>query len=435
MSSSKPLSDIPINVVSNSPGRKLHWQRRGLQITTLLLAYLIPISGLFRIDPIAGAFIILDRQIWWSDFFLVFGVWLSIAAGLVMLYSFVGTAFCGWSCPQNTLSEWANLVTRKLLGKRAEVQLNGGKMAVGNKRNTWVNWVVLALLIFAASMVLGLLPLFYFYPPAVVWDFVTFQTNDSLAASLHYIYFIIVILFVIDIGFIRHFWCRFMCIYKVWQHGFKTKHTLHIAYDDTRSDLCAKCNYCTTACFIDLDPRKTEIYDTCINCGECITACNTLQAKNGQPGLLRFEVGDQVASKKALIKIPLSSLSSRITWTVPFMALGLSMFAWGLVSYEHYHLAAYRADIAHGAEIRDYRISVSNKLYKNASAQISVQGLPDGGFTLSDSEIQFTSANRIDVKLHIHADMPPGIHSFIVNVSTTDGWQDSYRVQHFVGRG
>ena len=435
MSSSNPLSDIPINVVSNSSGKKLHWQRRGLQIATLLLAYLIPISGLFRIDPIADAFVILERQIWWSDFFLVFGLWLSMASGLVMLYSFVGTAFCGWSCPQNTLSEWANLITRKLLGKRAEVQLNGGKMAVGSKRNTWVNWTVISLLIFAASMVLGLLPLLYFYPPAVMWDFVSFQANDSLASSLHYIYFIIVILFVIDIGFIRHFWCRFMCIYKVWQHGFKTKHTLHIAYDDTRADLCAKCNYCTTACFIDLDPRKTEIYDTCINCGECITACNTLQAKNGQPGLLRFEVGDQAASKRALIKIPLSSLSSRITWTVPFVALGLIMFGWGLVSYEHYHLAAYRADISHGTEIRDYRISVSNKLYQNATAQISVQGLPEGGFTLSNREIQFTGANRIDVKLHIHADMPPGLHSFIVNVTTADGWQDSYRVQHFVGRG
>jgi len=434
MSSSNPLSDISIATVSASPGRKLHWQRRALQMSTLLLLYLIPISGLFRIDPIAGAFVIIDRQIWWSDFFLVFGVWLSIASGLVMLYSIVGTAFCAWSCPQNTLSEWANLITHKLLGKRAEIQLNGGKMAVGSRRDSWLNWSILALLILSASLVLGLLPLLYFYPPAVVWDFLSLQPNESLAASLHYIYFIIVILVVINIGFIRHFWCRFMCIYKVWQHGFKTKHTLHIAYDNNRSDVCEKCNYCVSACFIDLDPRKTDIYDTCINCGECITACNILQAKNGQQGLLRFEVGNQKASKRALINIPLSSLSSRITWAIPFMALGITMFVWGLVSYEPYHLAAYRADITHGAEIKDYRISVSNKLYQNATAYLTVQGLPEGGFTLSKDQIQFTSANRIDVNLHINADMPPGIHRFIINVETEDGWQDSYRIQHFVGR-
>ncbi len=434
MSSSNPLSEVSINVVPNSSGRKLHWQRRALQISTLLIAYLIPISGLFRIDPIAGAFVVLDRQIWWSDFFIVFGVWLSFATGLVMLYSFVGTAFCGWSCPQNTLSEWANLITRKLLGKRAEIQLNGGKMAVGSKRNSWLNWSILALLIVSASLVLGLLPLFYFYPPGVVWDFISFRSNESLAASLHYIYFIIVILLVINIGFIRHFWCRFMCIYKVWQHGFKTKHTLHIAYDENRADICDKCNYCVTSCFIDLDPRKTEIYDSCINCGECITACNTLQAKNGQPGLLRFNVGKQKASKHTLLKIPLSSLSSRITWTLPFVVLGLIMFVWGLVSYERYHLAVYRADIVHGAKIEDYRISVSNKLYQDATAQLSVQGLPEGGFTLSEKEIRFTTATRIDVNLHIDADMPPGLHRFIVNVETKDGWKDSYRVQHFVGR-
>ena len=97
------LSKIPVAVVALKADTRLHWQRRMVQIATLLLAVLIPITGLFRIDPVAGAFTILDRQVWWADFFLVFGFWIMLAALMVTVYSFVGTAFCGWSCPQNTL--------------------------------------------------------------------------------------------------------------------------------------------------------------------------------------------------------------------------------------------------------------------------------------------------------------------------------------------
>ncbi|MCI0507388.1 MAG: 4Fe-4S binding protein, partial [Gammaproteobacteria bacterium] len=243
MRSNDSLSGIPITTETPKTSMRLHWQRRMLQFFTIAVAILIPAAGLFRIDPVAGAFVVLDRQIWWSDFFLVFGFWLVIASGLVLLYSTVGTAFCGWSCPQNSLSEWANYLTQKLLGKRAEVSLTGEKMKVGANKNTWTNWLILGISFLAAAMFFALIPLFYFYPPAVIWSFATFQQDARLAESLHFIYFVFVAVIFLDIAFIRHFWCRFMCIYKVWQHGFKTQHTLHIAYDSSRSTICEKCNY------------------------------------------------------------------------------------------------------------------------------------------------------------------------------------------------
>lgn len=408
-----------------------------MQLATLVIALAIPISGLFRIDPIAGAFIVLDRQIWWSDFFLVFGFWILLAAGLVTLYSTVGTAFCGWSCPQNTLSEWANLLTRKLLGKRAEVELNGAKMQVAAAKNKVAHWVLLGAILFATSGLVALIPLFYFYTPDVVWSFVTFAEDERLAASLHYIYFIFVLLIFVDIAFIRHFWCRFMCVYKVWQHGFKTKQTLHIAYDATRSDECAKCNYCVTACFIDLDPRRTDIYDSCINCGECITACNTLHAKKGVPGLLKFELGARQSESKlmALFRSAIGSLNTRMRWTMPFAVIGLAMFVWGLWSYEQFHLAVYQADANHGAQISDYRVAVSNKLYRTAQAEVTVEGLNEDQYTLSQSRAEFATAGRIDLNLHIEQTLPPGIHRVLVRVRADGGWEDAFRVQHFVAKG
>ena len=434
MSRQNSLGSIPVSVEPPKSSLKLHWQRRAFQWIFIAVLVLIPVTGLLRIDPVAGAFVVLDRQIWWSDFFVVFGLWVLIASSLVLVYSAIGTAFCGWACPQNTLSEWANQMTQRFLGKRAEIELDGAKMQIAARKDKWFNWLVLSGLILAVSMVFALIPLLYFYPPDVIWSFITFQDDQRLAASLHYIYFIFVLITFIDVAFIRHFWCRFMCIYKVWQHGFKTKQTLHIHYDESRADDCVKCNYCVKACFIGIDPRKTNEYDTCINCGECITACNNLHARKNRPGLLAFKIGDQTATKFAMLSMRLSSLSTRVHWTLPFAGLGLAMFIWGVMSYDPYHLAVYRADTLHGAEIRDYRVAVSNKIYGDAKLNVTIEGLNPDQYRLSKHIVQFEQAGRIDLQLHINAQLPKGIHAFLVHVESADGWKDSYRVQHFVGQ-
>lgn len=434
MSSMHSISKIPVKVEQpRQASRKLHWQRRALQFGTLLVAILIPATGLFRIDPVAGAFVILDRQVWWSDFSLVFGSWLLLASGLVIMYSALGTSFCGWSCPQNTLAEWANYLTRKLLGKRAEIGLHGEKMQVASKKNKWAHWLLLGMILMATSMVIALIPLFYFYELETIWSFITFREDARLAGSIHYIYTIFVLVIFVDVSFIRHFWCRFMCVYKVWQHGFKTKQTLHIVYDQSRSEECAKCNYCMTACFIELDPRKTDIYDTCINCGECVTACDNLHAKKGQSGLLRFELGERKNKRRPFFRVNLGSLSTRMKWTMPFGLLGLVMFSSGVINYDRYHLAVYRADVTQSYGIQEYRIRVSNKLYKPASVSISIEGLEADQYQLQNPQAVFETVGVIDLSLRVEG-LPAGLHSLLVKVDSGDGWQDAYRVQHFVER-
>lgn len=437
MSSNSTLGKIPVTVVGTKPGNGLHWKRRAFQWATILVAILIPVSGLFRVDPIAGAFVILDRQIWWSDFFLVFGFWVIFASSLVMLYSTVGTAFCGWSCPQNSIAEWANHMTTRFLGKRAQVSLEGEKMKVASSKNRWLNWFALGLALLLPAMLFALIPLFYFYPPDVIWSFITFRDDERLAASLHYIYLIFVLVFFVDAAFLRHFWCRFMCVYKIWQHGFKTRQTLHISYDKDRSAECEKCNYCVTSCFIDLDPRQTEIYDTCINCGECITACDTLQARKNQAGLLRFKLGqsEKTQQNTKRRRISLGGLSERMRWTIPFTLMGVFMVVWGLLMYEQYHLAVYRADLAKAERIQDYRVAVSNKLYEHGQLSITVEGLPEGSYVLSSHEVNFDGVGRIDLNLHIKPVLPPGLHSVLVRAVSSDGWEDSFPLRHFVEKG
>src|ERR1700693_6326325 len=74
----------------------------------------------------------------------------------------------GVACRQNSLAEWANHMTHKLLGKRAEVSLTGEAPKVAAAKNKILNWTLLGLSFLSAAMLFALLPLLYFYPPDVV---------------------------------------------------------------------------------------------------------------------------------------------------------------------------------------------------------------------------------------------------------------------------
>lgn len=408
-----------------------------MQLATIAVAILIPVSGLFRIDPVAGAFVVLDRQIWFSDFYLIIGLWLAISSMLVMTYSLVGTAFCGWSCPQNTLSEWGNRMTQKLLGKRAEVNLDGAPMRVSRGKDKWLNWAILGTLFLAAAMTAALVPMFYFYPPEVIWKFVTLQDDARLAGSLHWIYSVFVLIMLLDIAFIRHFWCRFMCIYRVWQHSFKTRETLHIAHDSSQSDECARCNFCETSCFIGIDPRNTETFDACINCGECITACSSIRESRGTGNsLLWFEVGERSDSSSTDSDRRRSSVGSimlRLPWAALLAAFGLGLFIWGVQSYGPYHFSVHQTQTMQGEAEWDYRISIANKLYRPATLDIEVEGLPRGSYQLDTDRVSFDTAGRKDVGLSIDSSLSSGVHPFLVRVGPEGGdAAPGFRVHHFV---
>ena len=431
----KTLSGIPVKIINGGYKKSsgnFRWKRRAVQSAVLILLVLIPVSGLFRIDVENGALVVLGWQVWFADFFLISGLWITLASLLVVLYSTAGTVFCGWACPQNTMAEWANYMTHKLLGKHAEVSLNGDAPKVAAAKNTAINWSLLALSMLGPSMLFALLPLLYFYPPDVVLSFIIFRDDARLAGSLHWIYFVWVLIFLLDISVLRHFWCRFACIYRVWQHTFKTKETLHVLYDESRSGECEKCNYCVTTCFIELDPRKTIVYDSCINCGDCIDACNTLQAKKGKKGLLRFEFGQRQLAKVRKFRDNSMALLSRMRWTTPFVLLGVTMFAWGVWSYQPYHLSAGYLQTGHNQSAREYRIEIANKRYRPVELDVAIEGLPKGSYTLDRSKVDLPTVGRASVFVSMSPKLAHGLHPFSVVVHSRDGWVGRFELQHFV---
>lgn len=305
-----------------------HRKRRAVQLATLLLIALIPAVGLFRIDLTTASFSILDRQIWWSNFTLVFGLAIVVATAPIITYMTIGTVWCGWACPQNLLSEWANGLTHKLLGKRANVDVAGAGLVVAASKNKLLNWVILASSFLAAALVLGVIPFLFFFSPAEVWALFTFDTGAKLSAFMRQLYFFGVFLIFIDIAVIRYFWCDYACLYRIGQKIFKTQDALHVTYDASRSADCAKCNYCATECITSIQPTNIKPYDSCIDCGECIDACNRLHVKSGTQGLLRFELGEKGGAPTWRAKF--REVMSRFNWWVGALFLaGCFMSVWG----------------------------------------------------------------------------------------------------------
>jgi len=437
MRANEALSKIPVvpaEPKSAAPQQGLYWKNRLVRFGFIGLIILTPVLGIFRIDVSSG-FVILGRQIWFADFFLVFGFWLSAACLLVVMYSMLGTVFCGWACPQNTFSTWANSVTEKHLGKRAVVDWNNEHSArVAAAKNKWSSWVMLSIKLLLASMLLALIPMLYFNSPGAIWSFITFQQDDRLAGSLHWIYTVFVFVALVNLAVIRHFMCRYMCIYRMWQYLFRTRDTLHVEYDESRSDECAKCNYCVTSCMVNIDPRQTKTYDSCTNCGECISACNKLHDKKGGVGLLSFRFG----KRKSLTDADVAKMTSgkqRAVLIVPVFLLGFGMFIWGLWSYQPYQLTVYRAELLHGHQVSDYRVNIANKLYQQKALKIEVEGVPESMYTLDTTRLIFDTAGRKDVNLKLKEGLPEGLTTFIVRVTADDGWTAQYRVQHLVERG
>lgn len=311
-----------------------------VQSLALVLLACIPLFGLFRIDLASARFMLLGYAVDWDNYLFLLGLTLVVISVPLLTYVTVGSLWCGWACPQNFLSEWANGLTLRWLGKRADVRVDGDGMVVASAKNRLSHWLALGIPLLAMSFMLGLLVLMGFYPAKDIWDFVTGATvrQANMAIMLGFT----VLLVFIDIAVARYFFCDYACFYRMGQRLFQTREVLHIAYDASRVQDCAKCHYCATVCPTRIQPNHITAHDICIDCGECIDACHRLHDKAGTLGLLKFSRGEvhqheeQAKSRSHL---------NRFRGLVGLLFLsGCSFMAWGLWTQPRVDLQQQAAD-------------------------------------------------------------------------------------------
>ncbi len=432
MNVKEQLQQIPIQQEHVPGAQSVHRWRRISQWLVVTALVLIPITGLFRIDTMAGAFHMLDYQVSFSDIAIVMGFWMMMATGLIFLYSWAGSVFCGWVCPQNTISEWANALTAKLLGRRALVMdVTGIQMQVARRKDKLLNKVVLFGSFLLISMLFAMVPLLYFFEPSVIWSFISMHPVP-LAENLLWIYLVCVVMVLIDVAAMRHLVCKYMCIYRVWQHSFKTQDTLHITYDAARSDDCEHCNYCVDSCFLDIDPKQAQVFDSCINCGDCVAACDELHTKSKKmtgAGLLSFKFGADGYKTNGL-----GSLLGRGRAAMTGTLLGGLIFVVGVMNYQPYSLVGDRAELLANTTNYDYRINVTHKRYQHAVIHFKVKGLSADEYHLDAKSVMFESAGRKDVLLHFSPNIKKGLHRVTVQAISDDGWQASFPLIYYAER-
>ncbi|TLS66322.1 4Fe-4S binding protein [Mariprofundus erugo] len=400
--------------------------RRFAQALFMAILVLIPISGLLRIDLASASITIFDFQIWFSDIFIISGLMILIIGLLTTINSLYGSLFCGWLCPQNSISEFANTLTRKLLGRRADMlDLTGKKMQVATQKRSLLNYLLLATGLILPTLFIALIPLLYFYPLEIITASLGFGDASLASASFYSLYAISFSLLLLDITAIRHSICKHFCAYRVWQNAFKNSSTLRIRFDSTRSDHCNGCNYCADSCIVDIDPRSTGGFDGCIGCGECITACGNLHARSKKlsgPALLSYASNND--SYGARLRLALKPLITT--------GVGLLLLTGGFMNYQSSEFSVSREVADHG---NSYRISIAHKLYRPAVIRLDVQGLTPDSFQLDQSEVHFNSVGRNELMLHLSPHLKAGLHRFKVIATSSDGWSGSFSLTHLVSGG
>jgi polyferredoxin len=307
--------------------------RRAAQIAGLVALALIPAVGIFRIDLAGASLMVLGRAVHLRDFPVVAGLAMVFATAPLVMISLLGTAWCGWACPQNTVSEWANRLTHRLLGARANVSVESAGLQVAPSKNRIGNWALLGVQVAAAALILGIVPLFYFFPPREVGSLV-FGESSQLSRFIHRLYLFSAGLAFIDIAVLRYFWCDYGCLYRFGNLLFRRQEALRVVYDPARSDECAKCNYCRTACITGVDPTRMKFFDRCVDCGECIDACDRLHAKragcdrSAPAGLLGFRFGASARTRGGLRTAAYAV--GRLGWPGLICLAGCVLLGWGL---------------------------------------------------------------------------------------------------------
>jgi len=257
------------------------WRRRFQWATTLLLL-LIPwleVDGrsLLRIDIPELSLYLFGQVLRIQELYLVLLATLIFVLGFLLVTVVLGRVWCGWCCPQTTLSDIAEWAARKLGIVVKNYKLHG---SLGSKLLLQIIFLVLALLI-ASNL------LWYFIPPRIF--FIRLFTLD-----LHYAAWITlgvtVLTVYLDLAVLRRLFCRDFCPYGRIQTSLVDKATLSLHLPETEMQRCIACESCVRTCPMEIDIRDGYQVE-CTNCGRCLDACRRVMEKRNEPGLIRYSFG------------------------------------------------------------------------------------------------------------------------------------------------
>ncbi len=184
---------------------------------------------------------------------------------VTIIYAILGgRTFCSWACPYGLLSEWGEILHKKLVEKKL----------IKKRKKTSTKWKFYIAACFLLSS---------FFSGYLVYQYVNLVgiTSRILIYGLFETAIIIVFILIIEVFFLQRFWCRTVCPSGA-TFGLLGKISPIKIFAQTSR--CDKCGSCSPECLspevlkvVFTDKEKRGVYLTstdCTMCGKCIDVCN-----------------------------------------------------------------------------------------------------------------------------------------------------------------
>lgn len=257
-------------------------RRRLFQWTVTLVLMILPwleVNGksLLRIDIPGLSLYLFGQVLRVQELYLVMLAALIFALSFLLVTVVLGRVWCGWLCPQTTLSDVAEWAARRLGLKVHNYNVDG---ALGRKIVLQGIFMLLAFLV-ASNL------LWYFMPPRLFF-------KGLFNFDLHYAAWITFgltgLLVYVDLALVRRLMCRDFCPYGRIQTALVEKATLSLHLPETELERCIECGSCRRSCPMEIDIRHGYQVE-CTDCGRCLDACRAVMRKRNEPGLIRYTFG------------------------------------------------------------------------------------------------------------------------------------------------
>lgn len=248
--------------------------RKTVQILTLALLVLVPVMNKKGITFLSGSlYSFAAGPVWITDPLIGMQTLLTamtVDAALLLsmmipvLFAFAfGRAFCGWVCPQNTLSEIADAMAAKIGVKRF---FNLGTTAVPR-------YIVLGVLLVLLPLT-GIPLASLLSAPGIISVQVSqliLRGSAGLEAAL------IGLIVIAELLLVRRGWCNYVCPVGTFLGLFRFRKTMKVVFRPDADRVCGNCLACADACPLGLNPLQEGSSPQCHNCGACVAACGGLK--------------------------------------------------------------------------------------------------------------------------------------------------------------
>lgn len=255
---------------------KLKRARKIVQALTIVLLVVVPLLNKKGITIVSGTLYSLAiGPVWITDPLIgIQTILTTLTADTTLLLSMLipvvltlalGRVFCGWACPQNTISEFVDFAADKL----------GLKRPFGKNTTAVPRYTVLVFILVLTPLAGIPLASLLSAPGIISVQVAKFIYEGIVGLELGLIGLIVVV----ELILVRRVWCNYLCPIGSFSGIFRLKRTLKVVFAEDAEHACGKCMACAEACRLGLNPMEGGIYPQCHNCGACIAACDGIQSE------------------------------------------------------------------------------------------------------------------------------------------------------------